>query len=1527
MVESLPDLILEPKLVDVPAGELIDVVITITLKLPGCILGTTKIHGETIRSDCVVSGKRAVVTLFGVRKQSMGDTTWLMQSDQTAVVEHAPPTLDNISNVAETCAGIGAVDEGYKAAGASVVITNDNNPKFSQILHAKGHKVILGSNHLRSVIARVAKSTPGCIAGGVSCQPFSKLGDQKEGADPRAVSLLGALQMIHFSQASLGLLECTPTALESVWFQKQLASFVQSTGFTCHQRLLELHECWPARRTRWWCVLARPDLGIQEFPSLPKLDVKPNLFHLMPKLPTMSDKDMQELTLDLYELRNFHEHGRGINQHETNFHKPLPTAVHSWGSQLRHCECGCRQTGFHPDRLKDKGLYGQLVRIEGTTGPITHNYPSMRHLHPKEVALANGLPPSYVDDQPPNARLWLAGVGQMASPIQGLWVFANALHDCHKKWGLSFPKPIELLGKFVARLFDERDSLLQITPDNNNKYMQLFQQSWERISGVPNNVSNQEQSTEPVEQESEKNQRIAPINGIPTINKGKGTGASTKPHAIISREGDVSDEAIRQAVVKIETQRINETPEFQTGGVPGFAAKRSRSPTINNSTKKAKTETTLTPPVEWQGEDTVSTSIPPTAADSPVFETPEEVSEQPFVPVEISYQDASPITIRVAPDTKMHQIVAAEEALGTVTPPIIAAGAMGNPLNPQSVVTSNDKIVMNQGGLNPGRCPLEKDNAPPTLYGDKRSNLLWRQEGWVAKDEFMFYAQKINETFPGQVGTGIFPADDPTGPVTVGDRILQLVKQSQALGNRKVVDFILCKNHWTPVCVEASETSATAVTTVTQGHWLKSMCQAAWGQSDIVVETTPIGQVFSADCGFQSVAWMVAHLMGQTDLPRMEIEQAIIWRRYFADALDFKANDWWVDRPLQLGGMQAIQDQLQQLVQQHGVAAIRSKQCAEELIRSLGQSTIAGILKSPRPWSDLKARANLHSPPIRVVLASELQEAIQNRVHQGVVGSKQTKAKKKVEQAEVFQLQAKQIAIPHAVFKQEDGNELSQIQQSQINGTCRGVLVVNANEALPYCNLTQPVSKEGVALLIPDHDDPRLPDQREIIRVPAQCVATKEPIIATMAMLQIGAQTVCRNAPQNCVMIEEVANMVVRVVIYRDQFPGDWESFSASPVKKLLGLPSLSALDNNCILDVWDRQFLNLRLTKEAPKDASVFMVNLRIHQEQVKVFEEANARDGLYAEPRNNTGRQPSDSSQVVWLPKKNFAEAQVCNQMTKVLSALVRSGNRYGLRVSNGDAEKVHLEHRPDVTYLDGAELRKYRVGPLPYGSTKQSIVNAFKKWGWTARPLGSQGQSQDKSGTMWLVQAASPPTFWIFQMQHGDVLISPDVSMDIPPSQVSQPSVIASSKTLQSLKKESTNVGENKDKIDPWTHKDPWQAYNNRELSVGQVNRMQAQLEAKLDQRLKESLPNQEDSSMQDDADARISSLEAQVHQLTGNFQSFQQQQTQHNHGMYSQLQTLDTHMKEQHQSLTNVLDNKLEDQMARIEALLTKRSRTE
>ena len=340
---------------------------------------------------------------------------------------------------------------------------------------------------------------------------------------------------------------------------------------------------------------------------------------------------------------------------------------------------------------------------------------------------------------------------------------------------------------------------------------------------------------------------------------------------------------------------------------------------------------------------------------------------------------------------------------------------------------------------------------------------------------------------------------------------------------------------------------------------------------------------------------------------------------------------------------------------------------------------------------------------IRVVLASELSESIQKRKAAGAVGSKSTKSKKAAAYQDPLVLQASQLEIPKAVFKQSDDVELGQLQTQQIGAGCQGVLLVNIQDALPFFALPSPVTNEGAALLIIDHTDSRIPANHEIIRVPAQCKATNEPVILTVAMLQIGQKSVMRNTPSRWVAIKEVDNKAIRVLLFRDQFKGQWQDIADKPVKSILTMEPFVSLGPHNILDVWDRQFTTLRMSKATPQEAEVFIVNMRVTADVIQVLMGASGTEGLFVEPRSHNGRQPDSDYQIVWLPRKTFAEAVIARQTTTVTTVLARSGDKYGLRVPMVDAEKVHTLHRPDLIFMQGGELKKFRVGPLPYGSTK--------------------------------------------------------------------------------------------------------------------------------------------------------------------------------------------------------------------------------
>ena len=384
------------------------------------------------------------------------------------------------------------------------------------------------------------------------------------------------------------------------------------------------------------------------------------------------------------------------------------------------------------------------------------------------------------------------------------------------------------------------------------------------------------------------------------------------------------------------------------------------------------------------------------------------------------------------------------------------------------------------------------------------------------------------------------------------------------------------------------------------------------------------------------------------------------------------------------------------------------------------------------------------------------------------------------------------------------------------------------------------------------------------------CTSTSEPVILTAALIQLGSIAVERNTPEQCLAIQEIPNSVLRVLVFRDQYSGAWTDLLQGPVKMLLAEAPFDQLAAADVLDIWDRQYLSLRMRKEKPEHADLFIFSVRLADSVCTQVLKQSGTDGKYMEPRTQDGCEPCPGYQVIWLPRRTFSEARVAQTATPQNTTLVRNGDRYGLRVTPKDAEAVHGLHRPELQFLQASDLKKYKMGPTPYGTSKQSIATLCNKWGWSARPVGPQGQTADRTGTMWAMQASCPPPAWIFQLAHGDILISAE---DAPlQAQVKPQPVLASQKTIQSLKQQSPASSAE----DPWAHYDPWKANGRaKELSVGQVTSIEANLERKLLAQLKP-----EDAPMHATVDARVSTLEQQMEQLSATVTSFQQGQQQQN-----------------------------------------------
>ena len=963
-----------------------------------------------------------------------------------------------------------------------------------------------------------------------------------------------------------------------------------------------------------------------------------------------------------------------------------------------------------------------------------------------------------------------------------------------------------------------------------------------------------------------------------------------------------------------QNERFNEQQTFQLGGVPGF-----------ETTSGGKRRKLQSQPLQSEQEDLVPnngnggsrlmTKLPAEAEkrdDTPEIEqtvvTPHEGKEV-VIYLMHSEQSKAPSKIRAC---NGKQIVEAEQQL-TPEQKVIVTDWLGNPMDLDAEFHQNQCIRIHTS-------EDHFDHRPPEVANCTVGQALWKQRGWVNTDEMAFYLSVLEEVFPGQTIEGCVLPQNPMKPFDLGRTVLRALGKSQET-QKPIATYVMDCHHWVPLVIDSKDGHVTIITDDTFHQEVVNMGSAIWKQDEFTVQSESIKTVFANDCGFQAIGWLQAKLLQLPAETPFTKAQAIEWRVLYHEVLEKQQqHETLLISPIPVAGGKN-NESLKTLLKEHGVHPDRVEECSNQLCQTIGQQGIDQILTSPRPWSDLKARANLVRPPVQIVLASELQEMIRKRAETGKpIGSKSHKARKS--QESVVQLKSSQLEIPHAVFKQEDGVELSQVQIHHMKGANQGVVLANIEEAVPFFAIASPITKEGMGLLVLEFEDPRIP-QHIRVRVPATCKATGEPVLITAALVQVGSKQVSRNVPAQCLAVQEVENTVVKVLVYQDQYPNAWNEFTSKPVKTLMSMEPFVQLDQQDVLDVWDRQFLTLKLTKANQHEASLFAVNIRIKSSVAFAILAHSGTDGVYLEPRSSNGRQPCESHQVVWLHRKNYREAVLAKQMTDAHTTLVRNGERYGLRVANNQAESVHQAHRPDLPYIPGVSLKKFKVAPIPYGSTRQSLTSVFKKWNWAARPISPLGQTPDRNGMVWSVQAADMPSHWIYQLAHGDVLITLEsANQETQPAK--QSNVVASSKTLQSLK-EPWQMAAQQGKEDPWKHRDPWQNGSGKELSVGQVASLQANLEAAIDRKLQDK--GFEDTSMPDDVDQRVQNLESQVSQLTQNMQSFQQQQSSHNQAMYSQIQAVDQKVEQQQGSLQTFLDSRLESQMQRIEMLFAKRGRHE
>lgn len=989
----------------------------------------------------------------------------------------------------------------------------------------------------------------------------------------------------------------------------------------------------------------------------------------------------------------------------------------------------------------------------------------------------------------------------------------------------------------------------------------------------------------------------------------------------------------------------------QQGGVMGFETKKRSKQMTDKEIQHAKK-----PRHEVRPDDThhssIATGTHPEAADvtstSETASTKRAEEPQPKIKVwTIHENEKAPQETWVQQGTTAGQITQAEANLGVMTQPIAVRSWVNSPLPLYDQVIDKQVIKLCQD-LDMPRCPFVAGicTVPKIDFPCPRIHALWAQQAFVALDEMDFYLQVAAR----DLHVAAFPAKFfPTEASIETESHFWLGAPIAAMDQDTTwVSAAIVNHHWIPVVMTKQHTTIHVITTP-EGSILLEQIEQEVHEEGLTFEVSQkiLPQHFAADCGFQSFAWIMARL-SQDSNEALTADQAVGWRYLFAASLLRENQHVQIIQSLPLGGTKQDHDlakEISQLLAEHGVMLDRVQERTAMIMERIPTGTLKAVIASNKPWADLKHAANQTKPVTKLIMQDELALQIASRTnYRKHYGKKPERQQRRGEsKKENPPVPAKELQVPHGVFKQQDGQILGPIGVDQVGPNAKGVVIIDQNEADAILRIPKPVTQHGLAVIVLASQVNATHHEIEVTRFPAVCTSTQEPLIAAGYIYQLGAQHVHRHEPETKIAVDEQNTEVFRCLVFHDQASKLWEDLQTHPVKTIFASePMLRVREgqDSPIVDVWDRQWLSKRFEKVKAHNADIFAFNFRLITEDPDALITKSGTNGVYFEPRSACGRFPNNNYHVTWLQNATFHDAKYAQQTSPQSTSLARHGERYGLRSDNMNAQEIHTKHRPDVPLLLGQTKKLYTVGPLPYSTTKSAIHKLLKAWKWEGRPLQPKGRSQDGTGINWIVQATEEPSHWVFTLQHGDVLVT-KLKEDKPIEAPAAYSIVASRKTLQHLQANAENV-------DPWLAYDPWKPTTPvktsgqqtvQSLSTTQIAAMETNIEKKVMNAIAAKANNHDqDVNMDSTAlEARVQQIESQLQHVQNvqsgveakvNHVELQIQQVQvSQHAVEANIGQMQQKLDQQSHHIGKTLDSKLAEHMDRIEALLCKRGRHE
>ena len=661
-----------------------------------------------------------------------------------------------------------------------------------------------------------------------------------------------------------------------------------------------------------------------------------------------------------------------------------------------------------------------------------------------------------------------------------------------------------------------------------------------------------------------------------------------------------------------------------------------------------------------------------------------------------------------------------------------------------------------------------------------------------------------------------------------------------------------------------------------------------------------------------------------------------------------------------------------------GVPEGKALERATLAIKKLGLGAIIRALAHERPWQQLKALGNQSNRPFLWVTYEELQNHIAERASQqhGIPKNK-GKTKKPARDARpvpIVKIDPDQLTLQKGTFTTAKQEPVLQIASEAVKVDSTGISIVSLELAQRFLLDSKKLSTDPLALLTTVAIPTPTPGTLIVETLTWPALLGDEPLLIRGSLVQLGdVHVMLKTGPKQDASVLQTS--LLRIQIYREQWPHPWDSFVKGPLKQIIGnfaafqLCSATSCGASCacfhpaveetcdmvILDCFAWRWYNEDGASSSPSKASSFAVMLRTPESAVDGLIKLSGKDGLYLEIRENKSSTPSKWI-VIWV-KMSFEEAQHAIAILSQPAHLARLHKKYGIVTQRKHEVAVRNALFPGQTHVNCDVKVICHVGPWPFGVVKQSVQDFLTNIPWKARAMKPvQG---GPAGRFWLVGAEEMPSQLVHPYGEHQITITKQKETSAPKA---ASNVVASLRTMHRLQGNASASSSIPTPVDPLTLHDPWSAYKKKESAAGilpvqpagsRFDEIESKLLRAVEDKVKEHASAVSSTAMDTTDEDRVHQLQADLDELRAQTKTHhdwfqetgQRMQTMQqticdqgvaiealNHTVGNQVQNT-THLQNSMHTLEHEIregrqqqSQELQGMMERIEAMMAKKFKT-